>query len=253
MKYRVKVILAFIVLTAALEAGGEKEQFKIMQLEIEQTELIPNIIKNFVAVKMHFKYGTPQATLEKTVARFDQINKTLASMPLDENEKKILAENEKIWLTVRPTAVSQPTKAGTMALKKQLPPLFKNCMKMAKYAQEHTGNEKSKIFLLMGKLTSLPQKFAGMYMSLKHADGAERERIVKEITKYAKMYKESFAKIKTKMGENPLLKKIERDMSFFEFVLAPERTFVPAIVFRKTNAMSNNMKKLEEKVLAKIK
>ena len=76
MKYRVKVLLAFIVLTAVLEAGGEKEQFKIMQLEIEQTELIPNIIKNFVAVKMHFKYGTPQATLEKTVARFDQINKT---------------------------------------------------------------------------------------------------------------------------------------------------------------------------------
>jgi hypothetical protein len=126
-------------------------------------------------------------------------------------------------------------------------------MMLAKHAQEKSGNKKAKVFLLLGKLTALPQKFAGMYMSLKHAKGKERERIVGVIKKYADAYKGALGKIKEKVGEKSAIKKIEKDMSFFEFALAPERVFMPALIMKKTDVMSANAKKIKEMILKKKK
>jgi len=213
---------------------------KIIKLGSEQAELLPRVLKNYAAVRMNMQFSNPKERVLKGVKRLDEVNQALNQLIEDPEGKALQKQANVFWERGRVEALKTPTLEGLKRLKKHFFALFDNRIELIQMEQKLDGSDLSMEMLLLGKLSLLPQKFAGMYMLLKNTQGKEREHVIEVLAKYVTMYEDAVHKIEKLDPQNAVITKLQKNLLFLKHVIEPDRVFTPALVFNKTNTMTED-------------
>ena len=224
----------------AIQFVSAQETLRIIKLGSEQAELLPRVLKNYAAIKMNMQFSNPQEKLTKGVQRLDSINRELIRLIEDPRGKALQQKANLFWEKGHAEALKRPTPEGLQRLKKHFFALFDNRVELIQLEQKIDGSDASMKVLILGKLSLLPQKFAGMYMLLKNTKGKDRDHVIEVLEKYVKMYEKAVNGIEKLDPQNPVIITMQKNLLFLKHVIQPDRVFTPALVFSKTNNMTED-------------
>ena len=239
MFFLLKRTLIALLLTLSLQANDTKTYTEVMELGLREVASIPAIMKDYVMVEIKNSFSDPQVDLKNEIKKFKSYQETLSKLAIDEETKKAITSHHAMWVKLEAELKKPITQEEFKELKKYTIPLRMSIKKMIRSAKEKLHNEQGDALYYTGKLSAVSQKFASLYMLLKW--GMNNEKLHKDMAKQKKMYANALAELKkislTDDKTKAVLKKLEKDLLYFEFLEKSTKTFMPALVYKKTNAM----------------
>jgi len=251
-KIKIFILISMMGLgTIGLYAQGAKnnEIYKeIMSLGLKQAALIPSIMKNYVLIELKSNFRDVNAELRKDIDKFSQLQQKLEKIPADKSTKELISNHTSYWEKTKAFLKKTPSKENFTLLKyDHLGPLRESIRKMIRMSKKKADGPLCNCLFFSGKLSAVSQKFASLYMLEKW--GTDSDKLKKEMRDMG----ESYAKILKKLKNNPhlskekfgsLLEKLEKDYTFFTLLEQNTATFVPSLVYRKTDIMREHSDKM---------
>ena len=252
MKTIIRILLSISLAVSISLGSTPKDEIRLMTLSLEQSRLSPALFKNYVAIKMHMQLSGLKEDLASAISRYDTANQKILSLELDPEEKTLQSNFINLWKEAKQLLTDTPSEKALKRLRRLMPSTIKNRIMLAKHAQIQSGNKKAEVLLLISKLSMKAERFVAMYMSLKTVKDDNRERIIANINNNINDYKALFAKMQKIVGNTPETKQLQRDLSFYEFTVSTQKTFVPALIFKNVKRMTGNIDTLRKVLVAKL-
>ncbi len=234
-----KAILLTLLCTFSLQANDKKTYTEVMELGLREVASIPAIMKDYVMVEMKNSFSDPQADLKNEIKKFKSYQEKLSKLAVDEETKKAITSHHAMWVKLEAELKKPITQEEFKELKKYTTPLRMSIKKMIRSAKEKLHNEQGDALYYTGKLSAVSQKFASLYMLLKW--GMNNEKLHNDMAKQKEMYANALVELEkisfTSDETKTVLKKLEKDLLYFEFLEKSTKTFMPALIYKKTNAM----------------
>jgi hypothetical protein len=241
-----KTIFFTLLLTFSLQANNQKTYIEVMELGLKQITAIPAILKDYVMIEMNNGFSDPKEDFKKEIGHFKSWQEKLSKLAVDAETKKAILWHNVIWKKLETILQEPVTKEGFKKVRKYAVPLGIAIKKMIQSAKEKLHTEQGDALFYTGKLSAVSQKFASLYMLLKW--GMNNEKLHKDMEKQKEIYAHALAELEkisfTSDETKKVLKKLKKDLLYFEFLEKATKTFMPALVYKKTNAMfdhSNEM------------
>ena len=248
-----KRTLIALLMTLSLQANDTKTYTEVMELGLREVSAIPAIMKDYVMVEMKNTFSDPAADLKNEIAHFKSFQKKLSTLAVDDETKKAISRHQAMWKKLEAVLQKPITKERFKELKGYTVPLRASIKKMIRSTKKKLHNETSDCLYYTGKLSAVSQKFASLYMLLKW--GMDNEKLHKDMAKQKEMFANALAELK-KMSlsdekTKKVLKKLEKDLQYFEFLESSTKTFMPALVYKKTNIMFEHTNEMMAALLKK--
>jgi len=250
MIYNIRGVLLSMILLMSMSYGGDSSSYaKVVNLGIKEVASFSRMMKNYTMIQMNSSFHDPQKDLDETVAVYGKLCDSLLSLPVDDTIKKSLVECNVLWRDAKHALATKPTKDSMMVLRSKIMPLRKSVRKMIRYAKDKDGTDRTKKLYECGKLCVIPQKLASTYMFLNRADKvAAAKKVLKE---QGELYETLLSKLEGYLSSDSAKKYLtlmRKDFEYLRLLESPDAIFVPALVYKKTNAMSHNAVKLLETI-----
>ena len=253
MFFLLKRTLIALLLTLSLQANDTKTYTKVMELGLREVSAIPAMMKDYVMVEMKNTFSDPTADLKNEIAYFKSFQEKLSTLATDDETKKAISEHQAMWEKLETVLQKPITKEGFKEVKKYATPLRASIKKMIRSTKEKLHNETSDRLYYTGKLSAVSQKFASLYMLLKW--GMDNEKLHKDMVKQKEMFSNALAELKKMSLSDEKTKKVlgelEKDLQYFEFLENSTKTFMPALVYKKTNIMFEHTNEMMAALLKK--
>jgi len=251
LKHTLRSLIILCMATLALQAQDKQTSMKVMELGLRQVASIPAIMKNYVMVEIGHKFNNPQAELDKEIARFKSLQEELMALSVDDETRAVLEKHQKMWEALDAELHKPIDHEQFKALKTYTTPLRKSIKKMIRETKAKVGDDKGEALYYTGKLSAVSQKFASLYMLLKW--GMDNEKLHKDMAKQKEMYAMSLKKLDaitlTDEKSKEVLKELRKDLQYFTFLEQSSKTFMPALVYKKTNHMFEHTNEMMEALL----
>ena len=248
-----KAILLTLLCTFSLQANDKKIYTEVMELGLREVASIPAIMKDYVMVEMKNSFSDPLADLKNEIQKFKSYQETLSKLAVDEETKKAITAHQAMWIKLEAELQKPITQEEFKELKKYTVPLRMSIKKMIRSTKKKLHNETSDCLYYTGKLSAVSQKFASLYMLLKW--GMDHEKLHKDMAKQKEMFTNALAELKkmslTDERTKKVLGELEKDLQYFEFLENSTKTFMPALVYKKTNIMFEHTNKMMAALLKK--
>jgi hypothetical protein len=138
---------------------------------------------------------------------------------------------------------SEPSKEFVGKLQEDLELLLKESNHATNLFAKDTGEKSGEIIDVSGRQRMLSQRMAGLYM-LK-VWGVDDKKFEEKMQSSMKLFKDSLERLKKSnlntVEIKELLIQVEKSFMFFEIMNRSSQTFIPALIYKKSNDILKNM------------
>ena len=246
MRNRVRAFLVALIMTTTAQAQSSTSCVKIVDAGIDQVIVIARMKKNYVMMKMNNKYKNPKEKLAEAVASYEKGLEMLTATIADADIKKLLEKNKSLWVDAKALMQAPPSKDFFKLFNQKIKPLRSSMREIIRAAKSKSGTDLGENSYLAGKLSVIPQKIANLYMMKNYTTHADKmgKAIDKQIALYKKVSNKLTSSANVPDSCKAIIQKLDKELNYFKFLNSGSSTFVPALIYRKTNKMSTSAKKL---------
>ena len=238
-----KYLLIFTMVTGSLSAIEIKGAHHAVDVAGKQRMFTQRMLKNYTMIGMENSFGKPKEDLERIMEDFENHLNSLNTYTKNKAIKKSTNKIKKIWLPIKKTLKSKPSKEFVGKLQEDLDALLKESNYTTQLFAKDTGEISGDIINISGRQRMLSQRMASLYM-LK-VWGVDDKKFKDKMDESMKLFKDSLEMLqKSELNTdeiNELLTKVEKSFMFFEFMNRSSEAFIPALIYKKSNDILKNM------------
>jgi len=201
------------------------------------------VLKEYAMVCLGINYNNPKKQLKEGIATFEDLIDSLIKYNKDAETAKSLQEGLKLWAPVQKLLNEEPTKENATKLAIATEKLTDNTNTTTALFAKQTGKESGKITNYSGQQRVLSQKMASLYLLKAYGvtNSEIKDRMDKTMKWFAKNLKTLMAYEKNTDEINKLLLKEKKAFMFFQMMDKNNKTFIPTLIYKKSNEILKNM------------
>ncbi len=239
----VKDLLIVSLFTSLLQGIEIESLNHAVDVAGKQRMFTQRMLKDYAMIGMENSFGNPQQDLTEIVKAFEDHLLSLSSYTKNKKIIQSAKRVQKLWKPIKKQLLQAPKKDKVVALQADLELLLDASNELTKRFAEATGEDAGEIINISGRQRMLSQRMAALYM-LK-AWGLEDKNFKKKMESAMDLFKRSLVRLKRSELNNEkinrLLDEVEKSFMFFEVMSASSSTFIPTLIYKKSNDILENM------------
>ena len=243
-----KYILTFSLFTNLILAIEIESIHDAVDVAGKQRMYTQRMLKDYAMVGMKNSFGKPDEDLKKIMGEFEDHLHSLHDCTKNNEIKKSAKKVEELWLPIKKVLENTPDKDKVIKLQEDLDLLLSAANDTTALFAKETGKESGKVVDMSGRQRMLSQRMASLYM-LK-VWGVDDKKFKDKMQSTMKLFKESLEELqKSELNTkeiNKLLSKVEKSFMFFEVMNKSSSTFIPTLIYKKSNDILKNMNKVTQ-------
>lgn len=204
------------------------------------------MLKDYAMIGMKNNFDKPDEDLKSIINKFENHLISLQNYTQNRAIIESTKKTQKLWIPIKKILEEQPQKEKSLKLQEQLDFLLQASDTTTHLFSKDTGKKSGIIIDISGRQRMLSQRVASLYM-LK-VWGIKSKNFQNKMDKSMKLFEESLVQLKkfkfnTKEINN-LLKEVEQSFTFFKIMNKKSKTFIPTLIYKKSNDILKNMDKV---------
>ncbi len=242
-KYSTKYLLIVSILTSMLFPIDIDSAEHAVDVAGKQRMFTQRMLKDYAMIGMENSFGNPKEDLIKIMENFENHLESLHNYTKNKKIKISTDKVKEIWFPIKKRLESEPKKEFVGKLQEDLEQLLKESNHATNLFAEDTGEKSGEIIDISGRQRMLSQRMAGLYM-LK-VWGVDDKKFEEKMNASMKLFKDSLERLQKSdlntVEIQELLSEVEKSFMFFEIMNGSSQTFIPALIYKKSNDILKNM------------
>jgi hypothetical protein len=209
----------------------------------KQRMFTQRMLKDYSMIGMENSFGKPKEDLKKIMGEFENHLQSLHDFTTNKSIKKSTSRVKKLWIPIKKVLGREAKKEKAGKLQEDLEELLKESNTVTVLFAKDTGEASGDIINISGRQRMLSQRMASLYM-LK-VWGVNDDKFREKMDSSMSLFKESLKKLqKSELNTDEireLLTKVEKSFMFFEFMNRSNSTFIPTLIYKKSDDILKNM------------
>ena len=236
--------LLFLALWSTLTLAIEiKNIHHAVDISGKQRMFTQRMLKDYAMIGMENNFNNPSKDLKSTIEKFDNHLNALHDYTQNRKIRQSIIEVKKLWLSIKSDLEDTPKKELSQQLQQKLELLLQASDQTTHLFAKETGQKTGIIIDISGRQRMLSQRIASLYM-LKVWD-VENQNFQDKMDKSMNLFETSLIKLQhSKLNTkeiNQLLKEVEQSFKFFKIMNQTSNTFIPTLIYKKSNDILKNM------------
>jgi len=201
------------------------------------------LLKDYAMIGMHNSFRKPNEDLHTIITEFEDHLQSLHDYTKNKEIQESTTQVKTLWLPIKKILNEKPTKEEAPLLQEKLEKLLEISNKVTHLFAKETKEEAGEIVDMSGRQRMFSQRMASLYM-LK-VWGINDKNFKEKMNNTMTLFKRSLhslqeSKLNSKKIED-LLIKVEKSFMFFEVMNKSNSTFIPTLIYKKSDDILNNM------------
>ncbi len=247
MLYHLKTLMRYLLIFFIYQGVSYAIEIESMNHAVDvagkQRMFTQRMLKDYAMIGMQNSFGNPVQDLNDTVISFENHLEALETYGDKREIKESAKKIKKLWKPIRKLLEEEAKQASVGKLQEDLELLLASSNNLTELFAKATGEKAGEIINISGRQRMLSQRMASLYM-LK-AWGVGDKKFQEKMSASMKLFKESLEKLKSSELNNEkidkLLNKVEKSFMFFEVMSDSKTTFIPTLIYKKSNDILENM------------
>lgn len=209
----------------------------------KQRMFTQKMLKNYAMVGMKNSFGKPDEDLKKIMGEFENHLHSLENYTKNKTIKKSIKKVKKLWIPIKKILKAPPNKEYIGQLQEDLEALLSAANHTTHLFAVETGKSSGEIVDISGRQRMLSQRMASLYM-LK-VWGVNDKKFQEKMDASMKLFKTSLETLQKSKLNTPeiteLLNEVQKSFMFFEVMNKSETTFIPTLIYKKSNDILKKM------------
>ena len=238
-----KHILILSILYSSIHAIEIKSLHHAVDIAGKQRMFTQRMLKDYAMIGMENSFDKPDEDLKKIIIYFEN---HLASLhDYTKNRKIIKSTNkvEKLWIPIKKILKAKPDIKQALPLQEKLEFLLQISDDTTHLFAKETREKSGIIIDISGRQRMLSQRMASLYM-LK-VWGVKNRNFQEKMNKSMELFESSLAHLQnSELNTKEIskrLKEVEKSFSFFKIMNKTSNTFIPTLIYKKSNDILKNM------------
>jgi len=241
------VLLKYLLFLSLLYTSSHAIEIKNLHHAVDiagkQRMFTQRMLKDYAMMGMENSFNNPTEDLKNIIKEFenhlDSLHNYTENKAIINSTKRV----KKLWIPIKEILKKNPKKETALQLQKSLEKLLQACDTSTHLFAKETGEEAGIIIDISGRQRMLSQRMASLYM-LK-VWGIKNKNFQKKMDKSMELFESSLKhlqkyKLNTEEITN-LLKEVEKSFTFFKIMNKTSNTFIPTLIYKKSNDILKNM------------
>jgi uncharacterized protein YqgQ len=209
----------------------------------KQRMFTQRMLKDYAMIGMENSFDKPDEDLKEVIEHFE--NHLLSLHDYTKNRKIIRSTNrvKELWIPIKKILKDKPDIHKALALQEKLERLLQVSDSTTHLFAKETKEKSGIIIDISGRQRMLSQRMASLYM-LK-VWGVKNKSFQEKMDKSMELFESSLTHLQnSKLNTKEIskrLKEVEKSFSFFKIMNKTSNTFIPTLIYKKSNDILKNM------------
>ncbi|RUM68152.1 MAG: hypothetical protein DSZ07_07330 [Sulfurovum sp.] len=209
----------------------------------KQRMFTQRMLKDYAMIGMENSFNNPDKDLKEIISKFENHLESLQNYTKNKKIIKSTQRVKKLWIPIKEILQKSPKKEKALPLQESLEKLLQASDSTTHLFAKEEGEEAGIIIDISGRQRMLSQRMASLYM-LK-VWGVKNKNFQDKMDKSMNLFETSLkhlqhSKLNTKEITD-LLKEVENSFTFFKIMNKTADTFIPTLIYKKSNDILKNM------------